>query len=131
MSYCVERDVDGKPELYETERDFSVMVDDVGILTARAMNMTRKNGKFVWEPQPNLGAGFFHMKLLGNDHPVCIEPANFAINENILNIGSETYGKGICSDRVMMLRLTGVSQTAFYEAIPVQCRKHFLLESRE
>jgi len=71
------------------------------------------------------------MKLLGNNHPVCIEPADFAINEGVLKAGSETYGQGVCSDRTMLVRLTGVSEKAFYEALPTQCRKHFLLESPE
>lgn len=115
LSKCVERDAGGVPELYETERDFSVMVDAQGFLTARAMNITRKNGKYVWEPQPRLGPGMFRMKLLGNNHPVCIEPGDFAINEGVLKAGSEKYGKGVCSDRTMLVRLTGVSEKAFYE----------------
>ena len=84
----MERDANGIPELYETETDFSIMVDSQGFLTARAVNITRKNGKFTFDPVDRLGPGFFRMRMTGNNHPVCLPPAPFGINEQILRVSS-------------------------------------------
>jgi len=65
------------------------------------------------------------MRMYGSNHQICVEHPQFAVNEQMLRANFD----GHCNDRSMMIRLTGVSEKAFYEAIPSKCRWKFLLET--